>query len=813
MRKSFITICFFLFLLLLVRTSDAQSPYESSCGSTLFQTSQLPMNPQDGFFKPNRTDTINGNPIISSSYFPVLIVFVQFLDDANDNIWPNTCDTSGPIYRDSLIAFNKNYNSSWWNAYDQNKETFSNYFIQLSLGRFHLLGKAYSVRLDSNASYYRTAGMTVLNEHIWNKLNQRYPIDWAWYDKWSWNGTNFEYGSDNNVDFIYKVHKTTGGVLPEYDGYSSLDGSDFKVDTLRWIRSGYGYSSSGITCARNLLKKNVMGVCVHEQGHYTFSGGHLIYGRNSYAIGVEAFYSPYEMILSGYMTPRTATFGQTNSLGDYSSRNNVNGEVIKVPISETEFFLLANRGKVCYWDRLMLGDTAFYDPYNISDYGKGLYIYHVFDGIYRPTADWCSPHDMECADGYYRWEASGWASVDMNCWTSGNVWKTYNKAEVLYENDPSLHGTHLLNTLKGDGLSLHDFFSYTANGSPNGYTIKHSYGDPPIDNCHLGTDRVFTNNRELYSTYNNNGDRYDAWKPVYNEIFSPYSSPSTKKKNNEESGVFIWYYNTNGNSANIAIFRASEFGGNQSLAEILEITPPSRPMGLKHEFYYPQNSWCIPKITWNHNMEPDMERISEKDTVKRYLVYRVTAPNMSTVPNENAYVQIAQVDIPIGETPHYEDYTVLEHECAELDQQPPYGTEYPVRYRVIAVDNTDWASVMSDFVSTTGITEDGGDPIGGGEDSHEYNNSNTPKDFNLSQNYPNPFNPTTKINFALPKQGFVTLKIYDITGREVKTLVNEFKQSGYYSIDFNGSYLASGVYFYRIQSNDFVMTKRMVLIK
>ena len=91
--------------------------------------------------------------------------------------------------------------------------------------------------------------------------------------------------------------------------------------------------------------------------------------------------------------------------------------------------------------------------------------------------------------------------------------------------------------------------------------------------------------------------------------------------------------------------------------------------------------------------------------------------------------------------------------------------------------------------------------------------SKVPGVYSLSQNYPNPFNPVTKINFALPKQGFVTLKIYDVTGREVKTLVNEVKQAGNYTVDFNGSYLASGVYFYKIQSGDFVSVKRMVLIK
>jgi hypothetical protein len=100
----------------------------------------------------------------------------------------------------------------------------------------------------------------------------------------------------------------------------------------------------------------------------------------------------------------------------------------------------------------------------------------------------------------------------------------------------------------------------------------------------------------------------------------------------------------------------------------------------------------------------------------------------------------------------------------------------------------------------------------GGIDSPNSNNE-TPKDYSLSQNFPNPFNPVTKINFALPKQGFVTLKIYDIVGREVQTLVSEMKQAGYYSIDFSGSSLSSGVYFYKIQTDDFVSVKRMVLIK
>jgi len=93
------------------------------------------------------------------------------------------------------------------------------------------------------------------------------------------------------------------------------------------------------------------------------------------------------------------------------------------------------------------------------------------------------------------------------------------------------------------------------------------------------------------------------------------------------------------------------------------------------------------------------------------------------------------------------------------------------------------------------------------------NNPEIPTEYTLSQNYPNPFNPVTKINFSIPETGLVTLKVFDITGRNVETLLNEVKNPGFYSITFNASSLASGVYFYQIETASFVNTKRMVLLK
>jgi len=88
-----------------------------------------------------------------------------------------------------------------------------------------------------------------------------------------------------------------------------------------------------------------------------------------------------------------------------------------------------------------------------------------------------------------------------------------------------------------------------------------------------------------------------------------------------------------------------------------------------------------------------------------------------------------------------------------------------------------------------------------------------PTKYELSQNYPNPFNPSTKITYALPKNGFATMKIFDVLGREVVTLVNEVKQAGYYTLDFDASRLSSGVYFYKLESGTFTDVKRMVLVK
>ena len=90
---------------------------------------------------------------------------------------------------------------------------------------------------------------------------------------------------------------------------------------------------------------------------------------------------------------------------------------------------------------------------------------------------------------------------------------------------------------------------------------------------------------------------------------------------------------------------------------------------------------------------------------------------------------------------------------------------------------------------------------------------NIPKTFSLEPNYPNPFNPTTKINWQSPVSGWQTLRVYDVLGREVATLVDEFKPAGSYEHDFDGSNLPSGIYLYRLTTRDFSQTRKMILEK
>lgn len=132
------------------------------------------------------------------------------------------------------------------------------------------------------------------------------------------------------------------------------------------------------------------------------------------------------------------------------------------------------------------------------------------------------------------------------------------------------------------------------------------------------------------------------------------------------------------------------------------------------------------------------------------------------------------------------------------------GSSIYVAFREIAHNNSQFgAAILLDLITV--IQQ----PITG----LQYSTANIPEKFGLKQNYPNPFNPTTKINFDLPEKSFVSLKVFDLLGREVSNLVNKELKQGSYSVDFDGSKLNSGMYFYTLKTENASLTRKMMLVK
>ncbi len=131
-----------------------------------------------------------------------------------------------------------------------------------------------------------------------------------------------------------------------------------------------------------------------------------------------------------------------------------------------------------------------------------------------------------------------------------------------------------------------------------------------------------------------------------------------------------------------------------------------------------------------------------------------------------------------------------------------------------SVTNGTWTlTITDDLGGDSGVLKGWGIRLNGSLTAIEPVSNNIPIKFNLYQNYPNPFNPVSNIKFDIAKNSNVKLVVYDLLGREVKTLVNEFTQAGQYEVKFDGSNLASGTYFFKIEAGDFTDVKKMILVK
>jgi hypothetical protein len=173
-----------------------------------------------------------------------------------------------------------------------------------------------------------------------------------------------------------------------------------------------------------------------------------------------------------------------------------------------------------------------------------------------------------------------------------------------------------------------------------------------------------------------------------------------------------------------------------------------------------------------------------------YIVeFRISWVDLAAVGGDNVFVPLEGMRIPI-------DYSINDADATN-------SREGILTYSIYNEDQSwgdvsRWSHTWIGSLWNPVAVEDEGKPV---------------SDYALSQNYPNPFNPSTQIKFALKTSGFVSLKIYDVLGKEVATLVNGEYNTGSYNVSFDASGLASGIYFYRLESGSFVQTNKMMLLK
>jgi hypothetical protein len=356
--------------------------------------------------------------------------------------------------------------------------------------------------------------------------------------------------------------------------------------------------------------------------------------------------------------------------------------------------------------------------------------------------------------------------------------------------------THIYNDPYLGEFLIQKMISRNISTGINKYYKRYLKWPDPIYSPQLATRDPCWNPPNYKITADFHGNENDAYNIDYNEIISPYSNSSSNNYHNPSFNtgltIYLLYQDPETKTMQIQVCYNDDYAQTHY--------PPSKPQNLKVTplFVTPDISY-YPKLNWEQNLEPNFINNGT------YKIYRGLSSNCNIEPQQNNYVYIGYAN---GNTTEYIDYSMLLYTGSSGEDNCP-TVQQNVFYKISANLNN-MESVKAENSLIQGyfiqcVEDPSGDKI--------TLNSELPKSFKLKQNYPNPFNPVTNIKYDLAKDIFVTIKIYDILGREIMALVNEFKKAGSYIVSFNGSECASGIYFYRIQAGNFVRVKRMVLIK
>lgn len=788
---------FFLFLFNYVIESQVNNNF--NCGTNL---TNIPPPPQT--FKPYKTQN-------TAEFLKVLIVYITFADDnenGSQNFWPPHEKPKTPISNLPLIYPDKIVNPLIHPADRYPEYTYSDYFSEMSLGKFDFIGEEILVNLPEPANYYRDN----LNTNNRAKLNQfiltNYvdpQIDFAAYDNWTSNipAGRWDLGSDGNVEMIIMNYRYVPHVQNEpcwfwsdYTGLGQLtwdvsgeaslgninSGLYYILDG-KHIGNGLSYEGSGITAiGQKLNYSQVTQIVEHEFCHNFFLGtlfgvNHLPLGLMSWGIEETSYcMSPYERAKSEInyipiIVPNPLLQFQDFELRDYVRE----GDVVKIkiptsPNNNEEFFWIANHQKISPYDGISHGSSTCYAinggwQYPACDVGKGIYIYHEINSSSCQGLTYCNGNNLDRkfdivnADENYNWTISNTFSI------------------------PPYGDIPVFETTTG-----------------NRFYGEREYGRFLHANNGCGKQLLSINpcSNNWYWNFDYYGDGKDAFNTGYDEIFSPYSNPSSNSCSNPttNSGITIRIMeNLPSNVIKVRLY-------NDDLLAKTDC-PPSKPKNLKISKYTinQQTGLFAPKLTWDLNNEPDFNGNNELPGY--YRIYRGVQNDCSTE-IEPTFYYITSVSQSTSEFIDYDTYLYPRRGGGGVCtyQYRSYS------YKIEAVDNSNKVSLKSERGIINGYT----DPCAP-EDAPIFSNSELPNEFKI-YNYPNPFNPSTQIKYEIPQNTFVTIRIYNILGEEVKLLVNnEYKNAGRYSQLFDGSNLASGIYYYSIEAGSYTDVKKMVLLK
>lgn len=281
---------------------------------------------------------------------------------------------------------------------------------------------------------------------------------------------------------------------------------------------------------------------------------------------------------------------------------------------------------------------------------------------------------------------------------------------------------------------------------------------------------------EIYSR-----DGYQSFELEPGLIHDNFNSGTRNVENIEVNYNYEYYYNVEVSSASNDIFVLWKPQNSSTLKYCNYDAAPLAPSNYAVSVYQSGTNY-YPSLTWSLNSEPDVRQ----KTSNAYKIERRTRPLNGTWSSWSVLANLS------GTTSSYIDYSI----------NNASGGDREAEYRITAVDEGNNSSPAQSVIIEYGMYIQDKIKVSG-----------MVRDYSLDQNYPNPFNPSTKIIYSIKEEGLVILKVYDILGKEIATLVNENKPAGNYEAEFNASQLPSGMYIYKIQSGQFSDVKKMLLTK